>query len=74
MGNGLSSLLMLGVTGALGLLKDASHPNADQLKVYWFFIVGTLLFCLIMFHVLLNTAVFRKLLQHRESTVSCKQN
>jgi len=67
MGNGLSSLLMLGVTAALGLLKDASHPTSDQLKIYWFFIVGTLIFCLIMFHILIRSKIFFQLIQTRES-------
>ncbi len=73
MGNGLSSILLLGITTALGLLKDATNPSQTQLYAYFGSIIVVLILCLVVFLVLMNSSMFNKIMTHQGKSSTDQQ-
>jgi hypothetical protein len=69
MGNGMSSLLLLGVSAALGLLSDASNP--PQWKIYGYFgtVIATIGILLVFFTILMNSAVYQEIQRSRKKGI-----
>ena len=62
----MSSLLLLGVSAALGLLSDATNPA--QWKIYGYFgtVIVTIAILLVFFVILMNTAVYKEIERSRK--------
>lgn len=66
MGNGMSSLLLLGVSAILGLLKDAKNPPQWAIYGYFGTVIFTIFILLVFFTILLNSAVYNEIQRARK--------